>query len=95
MNQQCFPKTVPKSASSWDYGTYHIYRHPRSLAIWAFAVRRSLEADEGPDKKSDIKPHWMAEHAYLKNEFAEDKKYHNLMKWLKYSSRKAPWHHDA
>ena len=29
-------------------------------------------------------PHWMAAHARLKNEFTEDEKYHNLMRWLKY-----------
>ena len=26
----------------------------------------------------------MAAHEYLKNEFTEDEKYHNLVKWLKY-----------
>ena len=26
----------------------------------------------------------MAAHAHLKNEFTEDKKYHNLMTWLNY-----------
>ena len=26
--------------------------------------------------------HWMAVHAHLKNEFTEDEKYHNLMRWL-------------
>ena len=29
-------------------------------------------------------PHWMAAHAPLKNEFTEDEKYHNLMRWLIY-----------
>ena len=37
---------------------------------------------KGPTKKSDIKPHWMAEHTHLKNEFTEDEMYHNLMQWL-------------
>ena len=27
-------------------------------------------------------PHWIAAHARLKNEFTEDEKCHNLMKWL-------------
>ena len=27
----------------------------------------------------------MAVHACLKNEFTEDEKYHNLMRWLKYA----------
>ena len=35
--------------------------------------------------KSDIYPHWMAAHASLKNDFTEDKNYHNLMTWLNYS----------
>ena len=38
--------------------------------------------DEGSDQKSDIKPHRMAAHAGLKNEFTEDEKCHNLMTWL-------------
>ena len=28
----------------------------------------------------------LAPHAHLKNEFTEDEKYHNLMRWLKYSN---------
>ena len=28
-------------------------------------------------------PHWITAHAYLKNEFTEDKKCQNLMSWLK------------
>ena len=28
----------------------------------------------------NIKPQWMAAHARLKNEFTEDRKYHNLIK---------------
>ena len=27
--------------------------------------------------------HWMAAHAHLKNEFTEDEKYHNLMRWFR------------
>ena len=30
---------------------------------------------------------WMTVHAYLKKQFTEDGKYHNLMRWLKYSFR--------
>ena len=41
-----------------------------------------MEVDEGTNQKSDIYPHWMAVHARLKNEFTEDKKYHNLVRWL-------------
>ena len=47
-----------------------------SLRIW------SMEVDEGCDQKSDIKPHWMAAHVRLKNEFKEDEKCGNLMSWL-------------
>ena len=43
-----------------------------------------MEVDEGSDQKSDIYPRLMAAHARLKNEFTEDEKYHNLMRWLKY-----------
>ena len=39
----------------------------------------SVEVDEGSDQKSDIKPHWMAAHARLKNEFMKDEKSHNLI----------------
>ena len=35
------------------------------------------------DQISDIQPHWMAAQKQLKNEFTEDKKYHNLMNRLK------------
>ena len=41
-----------------------------------------MEVDEGSDQKSDILPHWMAVHACLKKEITEDKKNHNLMRWL-------------
>ena len=33
-----------------------------------------MEVDEGSDQISDTWHHWMAAHAYLKNEFTEDKK---------------------
>ena len=32
-------------------------------------------------KNTQLAP-WMAAHARLKNEFTEDEKYHNLMRWL-------------
>ena len=41
-----------------------------------------MEVDEGSDQKSDIQPRWMAVHACLKNDFMEEEKYHNLMRWL-------------
>ena len=41
-----------------------------------------MEVDEESDQKSDIYRH-MAVHARLKNEFAEDKKCHNLNMLLK------------
>ena len=44
---------------------------------------QSMEVDEESDQKSDICPHWMAVHARLKNEFTEDDKCHNLVRWLK------------
>ena len=54
--------------------------HLRSLArAFAVCTHKSIEVDEGSDQKSDIEPHWMAAYAHLKNEFTEDKKYHNLM----------------
>ena len=39
-------------------------------------------------------PHWMTAHARLKNEFMEDEKCHNLMRWLIYFTsitQKAFW----
>ena len=50
-----------------------------------------MKVDKGSDQKADIQPHWMAVHAYLKNEFTEDKKCQNLMSWLIYhfQNRKA------
>ena len=39
----------------------------------------SMEDDKGSGQNSDIKPHWMAEHARLKNDFREDEKDHNIM----------------
>ena len=73
-----------------DYGTY--LRRPAkaqaSLCIRAVSPEPSLFAHmkygsrQRITQKSDIKPHWMAAHAHLKNEFMEDKKYHNLMTWL-------------
>ena len=41
-----------------------------------------MEVDERSDQKSDIQLHWMATYEHLKNELTEDKKYHNLMRWL-------------
>ena len=38
-----------------------------------------MEVDEWFGQNLDIFPHWMAVHVRLKNEFAEDEKYHNLM----------------
>ena len=40
-----------------------------------------MKVNERSDQKSDILPHYMAAHARLKNEFTEDKKYHNPMTW--------------
>ena len=37
---------------------------------------------KGLTKKKDIWPHWMSAYARSKNEFPEDEKYHNLMRWL-------------
>ena len=50
-----------------------------------------MEVDKGSDQKSDIQPHWMAGHARLKNEFTEDEKCHNLMRWLKYFDKEILW----
>ena len=43
-----------------------------------------MEIDKGSNQTSDIQPHWMAEHAHLKNEFMVVKKNQSLMRWLKY-----------
>ena len=40
----------------------------------------SMEVDEGSDQKSDIYRHCM--NVRLKNEFTEDEKCHNFMRWL-------------
>ena len=91
-------------ASSWDYGTYHIGDQRRLRRACASAQSRQnlryshtqrKEDDEGSDKKSDIKPHWMDAYARLKNEFTEDEKYHNLMTLLIYGSMSTVWIHHA
>ena len=41
-----------------------------------------MEADEESDKKSDVQRQWIAAHAYLKIEFTEGDKRHNLMSRL-------------
>ena len=78
-------------ASSWDYGTYHIgdqrwLRRPCASAQSRQSLRCShtwsIEVDEGSNQNSDIYRHWMAVHARLKEEFMEDEKCHNLMRWL-------------
>ena len=45
------------------------------------SLRCSHTQTNGPTKNGHL-PHWMAAHARLKNEFTEDKKYHNLVSWL-------------
>ena len=52
-----------------------------------------MEVDEGSDQKSDSEPHWMAEHARLKNEFTEDTKCKNLMSWLILSKSSGQFHY--
>ena len=44
----------------------------------------SMEVDEEYDTKLDVWPQWIAAHAYLKIEFTEGNKCHNLMNRLKY-----------
>ena len=82
-----------KWVSSWDYGTYHIGDQQRLRRVCASVQSRqslrclhtwSMEVDEGCDQKSDIYRHSMAAHAHLKNEFMEDAKCHNFMRWLKF-----------
>ena len=60
-----------------------------SLRIRAVSPEPSLFAHmkcgsrrKGRPNKQTSSPHWMAAHARLKNEFKEDGKYHNLMRWL-------------
>ena len=81
-----------KWASSWDYSTYQIGDQRRLRPACASTQSRqslrcshtySMEVDEESDQKSDILRHKMAAYARLKNEFTEDEKYHNLMRWLK------------
>ena len=75
-------------ASSWDYGTYHKGNQQRLRRACASAQSRQSHpcshtlSMEVADQKSDIKPHWMAAHVHWKNEFTEDKKYHDLTTWL-------------
>ena len=78
-------------ASSWDCGTYHIGDLRRLRRACAPAQSRqslrclhiwSVEVNEGSDQKSDIKSHWIAAHARLKNEFTEDERCRNLMSRL-------------
>ena len=82
------------SASSWDYGTYHICNQRRLRRACASAQFRqslrcshtwNIEVDEGSYQTSVIQPHWMALHVCLKNEFTEDEKCHNLMTWLNFN----------
>ena len=61
-----------------------VRNHNRSTALERSVLKYWGVKDEGSDQKSDILPHWMAAHARLKNEFTEDEKYHNLMRWLIY-----------
>ena len=37
---------------------------------------------KGPTKNQTSSPHWIAVHAHLMNEFTEDEKCHDLMRWL-------------
>ena len=57
-----------------------------SLRIRAVSPKHSLFAHikcgSRQRVRSKIRPHWMAALARLKNEFMEDEKYHNLMRWL-------------
>ena len=62
----------PQRGDSNEYPQYI----PRAIAV------RTHKVYEGFDQKSDIQPHWMAAHACLKNEFTENEKYHNLIRWL-------------
>ena len=69
------------------------------MRLWYFSHRRPAKAQASlriravspePSLFAHIKygqrvlPHGMAAHAYLKNEFTEDEKYHNLMRRLSF-----------
>ena len=93
--------SVNNWASSWDCGTYRIGDNRRLRRACASVQSRqslccshtwTMEVDEGSDQKSDIKPHWMAAHAYLRNEFTEDKKCQNLIIWLTLYMFNCQWH---
>ena len=53
---------------------YLSHRQPGKAQTILRIHARSMEGDEEFDQKSDIKPHWMAAHALLKNEIKEDEK---------------------
>ena len=66
-----------------------------SLRICAVSPEPSLFAHMKYGSRRRVRPkirhlaHWMAAHAHLKNEFTEDKKYHNLMRWIIYQSEES------
>ena len=58
-----------------------------SLRIRAVSPKPLLFAHIKNGNRRRVRPKirhdgWMAAHAPLKNEFTEDEKYHNLMRWL-------------
>ena len=57
---------------------YLSHRQPAELSLFA---HMKYESRRRSDQKSDL-PHKMSMHAWLKNEFTEDKKNHNLTTWL-------------
>ena len=81
------------SASCWDYSNYHIGDQRRFRRACVSAQSRqslrllhtsSIKVDEGSDQTLDTYLLAMTAHARLKNAFAEDEKYDNLMRWLIY-----------
>ena len=80
-------------ASSWDYGTCHIGDQWRLRRTWASVQSHQSICCSHAWSRRRVRPktrhlapldgcawpHWMGR---LKNELTEDKKYHNLMRWL-------------
>ena len=66
---------------SWvfdDYQRIQLYLS-HVMILWHFSSSVNSFFKHACAAPSDIKPHWMAAHACLKNEFTEGEKCHNIM----------------
>ena len=89
-----FMENWKKIILKWASSCMVLITYATSKGSGAFAQSRqslccshtwSMEADQGAVRPK-LRYLWMDAHARLKNQFMEDKKYHNLMSWLKLSS---------